>query len=165
MAEGFLQRATIESVFVPVDMSAAANAGDWISMENYKRAVFVLFGAAGTAGQDPVFTLEQATAAAGTGNKALTFTTIYSKVGTLTGVTAWTRTTQAAATSYTDAASAEAQKLIVVEVDASELDVNNGYKFVQLSIPDVGAASQLGCAFCILYEPRYPDSAIVSALS
>lgn len=163
--EGFLQKATIEAAFVPVDMSSAANAGDWVSLENYRKCVAVLFGAAGTAGDDPVFKLQQATAADGTGAKDLTFTVVYQKVGTLASTAAWTRTTQTAATSYTNAASAESQKIMVVEIDAAELDVDNGFTFIQLSVADVGTNAQLGCGFYIMLEPRYPQGAIASALS
>lgn len=166
MAEKFLQHATIESAFVPVDLATGANAGDWVSLENYERCVVVLFAEAGAAGEDPVFALNQATDAAGTGSKALTFTTIYEKVGTLTGVTSWTRTTQTAAGSYTNAASAETEKIIAVEVKADELDVDNGFKFLQLSVADTGAtAAQFGCGFYIMLEPRYPQAAVQSALS
>ncbi len=165
MAEKFLQHATIESAFVPVDMSTAANTGDWIGLEKYERAVAVLFGAAGTAGDDPAFKLQQAKDASGTGAKDLEFTTIHEKVGTLEGVTAWTRKRQAAATSYTNAASAESQKLIAVEVQADELDVDGGFTHIQLSVADVGDGAQLGCGFYILLEPRYPQPSVDSALA
>lgn len=165
MAEKFLQQATIEAAFVPVDMSAGANNGDWVSLENYERCVVVLFGAAGTAGDDPVFKLQQATAADGTGAKDLDFTVVYEKVGTLSSVTSWTRTEQAAATSYTNAASAEAQKLIAVEVKADELDVDNDFAFLQLSVADVGTNAQVGAGFYIMLDPRYPQASVDSALS
>lgn len=165
--EGFLQRATIEAAFVPIDMAGQANTGDWISLENYRRAAVVLFGAVGVAGDDPIFKLQQATASDGTGFKDLLFTVIYEKVGaTLAATAAWTRVTQTAATSYVNALSAEAQKLIVVDIDAAMLDVTNGFTFIQLSAADVGAGgAQIGCGFFILYEPRYPGGAAVSALS
>lgn len=165
MAEKFLQKATIEAAFVPVDMQAGANNGDWVSLENYERCVAVLFAAAGTAGDDPDFTLNQATSAAGAGSKPLNYTVVYEKVGTLASVTSWTRVTQAADEVYTNAASAEAQKIIAVEIQADELDVDNGFKFVQLAVPDVGSNAQLGCGFYIMLEPRYPQASVDSALA
>lgn len=154
MGSRFFQEANIVSAIVPVDLSTAANPGDWVSMANYNRVVAVLFKGIGTAGQDPVFTLEQATDATGAGHKALLFTTVYSKVGTQTGIAAFTKNTQAAATSYTDAASAEAQAIIAVEINAAELDVDGGFTHIQLSIPDVGGNAQLGCAFYLMLDPR-----------
>ena len=165
MAKKFLQHATIESAFVPVDMSTAANTGDWVGLGNYERVVAVLFGAVGTAGDDPAFRLQQATDASGTGAKDLEFTTIHEKVGTLTDVTAWTRKRQAAAPSYVNAASAESQKLIAVEVQADELDVDGGFTHIQLSVAEVGDNGQIGCGFYILLEPRYPQASVESALA
>lgn len=165
MSEKFLENATIEAAFVPVDMQDGANNGDWVSLENYKRCLVVLYKDAGTAGDDPVFKLQQATAADGTGAKDLDFTVVHQKVGTLSSVTSWTRTTQTAATSYTNAASAESEAIICVEIDAAMLDVDNSFKFIQLSVADVGTNAQLGCGFYILFDPRYPQSSPISALS
>jgi len=165
MSQKFFQEANIVSAFVPVDMQTAANDGDWVSLANYQRCVAVLFKAAGTAGQDPVFTLEQATTAAGGSSKALTFTTIYKKVGTQTGISSWTKTTQSAAGTYTDAVSAEAEAIIAVEISASDLDVDNGFDFVRLTIPDVGGAAQLGCAFYIMLDPRDSGQTMPSAIA
>ena len=166
MAEKFLQHATIESAIVPIDLAAGANAGDWVSFENYQRCVAVLICDAGASGEDPVFKLQQATAADGTGAKDLDFTVIYEKVGTLASVTGWTRVTQAANTEYTNAASGEAQNIIAVEVAADELDVDNGFQFLQLSVADTGnTTGKIGCGIYIMLEPRYPQAAVQSALS
>lgn len=160
-----LEGMDIVPAIIPVDLSGAANAGDWVNLRDYEGLIAVLFKGIGTAGQDPVFTLEQATAAAGTGAKALTFTRIRSKVGTLTAVGTWTLTTQTAAGTYTDAVSAEAEAVIAVVVRAAELDINNGFTWVRLSIPDVGAAAQLGCGFYILYGGRYKSASPLSAIA
>lgn len=165
MSEKFFQTANIVAAFVPVDMQAAANNGDWVSMKPYGRCVAVLFKAAGTAGEDPVFTLKQATDASGTGAKALNFTTIYSKVGTQTGIANFTRTTQAAANTYTDTVSAEAQAIIGVEIDGSDLDVDNGFTHVQLSIPDTGTNAQLGCGFYLMLDPRHEGASLPSPIA
>ena len=151
--------AGIESAFVPVDMQAAANPGDWISLTDYRSVIICLFGAAGTAGDDPVFTLTQATDNAATGEKALTFAVIHEKGGTLASVAAWTRQTQTAAGTYTNAASAEAQKLIIVRIDADELDVANDFTHVQLHIPDTGSNAALGCGFYLLGNPTHSVAA------
>lgn len=166
MAESFLQRAQIASAFVPVDMSSGANAGDWVQLGKvYDRCLAVLFKGAGTAGDDPVFKLQQATDNAGTGAKDIDFTAVYSKVGTLTasGQAEFTRNTQSAATSYTDAASAEAEAIIAVEIRAEELDLANGFEWIQLSVADVGTNAQLGCGFYVLFEARYEQEPMPGA--
>lgn len=159
MAGEFMEQATIVPLITPVDMQTGANTGDWFSLQNYERAVIVLYKGIGTAGQDPIFNLQQATSNGGT-PKNLTFTRIRSKVGVsggsflLSAVNDFTLHTQAAATSYTDTDSAEAEAMIVVEIKASDLDVQNGYDWIRLDIADVGGNAQLGCAFAILVNAR-----------
>lgn len=145
--------AQIVPAIMPVDLAGGANAGDWVSMENFERCAVVLFKAAGVAGDDPIFKLQQATAVAGTGAKDLLFTDIYKKQGAdLTAVGTFTKVTQAAATSYVDATSAELQAMYVVEITSDMLDVANRFDCIQLSVADVGAGgAQIGCAFYILY--------------
>ncbi len=156
----------IVSAFVPYDSNASSGgAGDWVSLKHYGKCLFVLFGAAGTAGDDPTITLEQATAVAGTGAKALNFTRIDSKVGTLTGVGQFTTTTQAATNTYVDTVSAEAQKIICIEVDAADLDVDNGFDCVRASIADTGSGgAQLICGLYILGAPRAATDPLPSAI-
>lgn len=164
MTSKFLEGNQLVAAIIPVDLGAAANDGDWFSMKNFRKALAVLFKAAGTAGQDPVFTLRQATDNTGSGAKALTFTTIYKKVGTQTGIAAFTKVTQAAANTYTDDVSAEAQAIMAVEILAEELDVANGFTHIQLQIPDIGAAAQIGCGFYIGLEPNYAGETSLSAI-
>ena len=39
MAEGFLQKNALVSAFVPVDLQAGDNNGDWVSLKNYDRCL------------------------------------------------------------------------------------------------------------------------------
>lgn len=151
-----LEVLNIGSVIAPVDLSTAANTGDWINVSKYHDFMLVLFKGVGTAGDDPTITIEQATAAAGTGNKALKFTTLYTKQDTaLTSVGTWTEVTQAAANTYTDATSAEDQALWAIPFNTDELDIDGGFTHVQASVGDVGTNAQIGCAFIILGTPKY----------
>jgi hypothetical protein len=160
----FAEQAQIISGFVPVNLATAANAGDWVSMKQFQRLVILFFAAAGTAGDDPTLTVEQASAVAGTGAKALTFTRIDTWQGAdLTAVGTPTTVAQTAANTYTDATSAEVQKIWVVEIDAADLDVDNGFDCVRGSIADVGTNAQIGCLLYLGLYSRYapPASAIV----
>lgn len=151
------------SAIVPVDLQTGANNGDWVCMKNYDRLTVIVFKGIGTAGDDPVLTMAQATDVAGTGVKALTFTRIWAKVGTQTGLGTFTLVTQAAASTYTDAVSAEAQALWMIEIEAGDLDRANGFDCVRFNIPDVGGNAQIGCALYLLRNSRYlpPLSAII----
>jgi len=153
--KSFFAGNNIASCFNPVDMQTAANTGDWISMKNHGRLVFVLFKGIGTAGDDPIFKLQQGQTSAGTNAKDLLFTTIFKKVGVLTAIGQFTKVTQAAATSYVDTDSAEAATIMAVEVLAEQLDSDGGFDHVQLSVADVGGNAQLGCAFVLALDPRH----------
>ena len=165
MTQRFFETANLVSAFVPVSLATAANTGDWVGLSDYQRCVVVLFKDAGTAGDDPIFNLQQATDNTGSGAKDLTFTVIYSKVGAQTGIANFTRNTQTAATSYTDATSAESESIIAVEVSAEDLDADNDFTHVRLDVADVGTNAQLGCAFYLMLDPRHASQTPPSAIA
>lgn len=146
--------------FPAVDLSTGANNGDWVSLENYKRVLIVFRSGVGTAGDDPTLTVRQATDAAGTSDKNLTFATIYRKQAatSLASTGQWTKTTQTAAATYTNTDAAEQSLIWCVDIMASDLDVANGFKFLRATVADVGGAAQPGDLLYLLYEPRYPDA-------
>lgn len=127
--------------FAPVNMATAANTGAWVSVKNATKLTAVLSKGAGTAGEDPTITLQQAKDSSGTGAKALNFTRIYERLGT---ATEYTRVDQTAANTYVNAASAEVAGIIQVSVDVHSLDVDNGFCYVRATIADVGAGAQIG---------------------
>jgi len=136
----FVEAAQVVVAFPPVDTQSGANNGDWVSMKNFDRLTVLFIKAAGVAGDDPVLTMKQATDVSGSGAKALNFTRVDSKVGVQTGIGSFTTNTQAAGNTYTDTVSAEAQGLFAIEIQASDLDVSNGFDCVQFSVPDTGSA-------------------------
>lgn len=150
--------------------------GDWVSIKNYDGCLVVFKKAAGTAGDDPSIKLEQATAVAGTGGKALTFNHIYHKIGAtaLTGVGTFTRVDLTTATDDLDLVSVNGVDLatdvnetqIVVNVRASDLDVDNSFDCLRLVIEgdDVGNAT-LASADYILYNCRFPGNPTPSAIA
>lgn len=161
-----VEQMQIASGFVPVDLQTAANEGDWVSLANYGHLAVVFFKAAGTAGDDPVLTLQQATDVAGSGAADLTFTTIHTKQGAaLTAVGQYTEVTQSAATSYTDATSAELQAIWIVEIQPEDLNRDDGFHCVRATVADVGGNAQLGCLLYLLSNPRYAGDELVSAIA
>lgn len=124
----FLETADIVPAFVPVDMQTAANNGQWVNMKHISKLIAVLFKAAGTAGDNPVFTLKQATDSSGTGAKALNFTRARTKIGAIGSTPQWTVATQSAGNTYTPT-SAASQALIAVEIQSSDLDTANGFGY------------------------------------
>lgn len=148
----------IVNAIVPVDLKTGENAGDYISFKNYRHCTVIITTAIGTAGQDPVISQFQAKTVAGGDEKALNITTVYEKIGetAVTAVGTFTKVTQTAAATYTNTDGAENVAVFVLEVDADDLDVANGFDCYRVHVADVGANDQLGCATYILSEPRYP---------
>ena len=154
--------------FAPVDLQTAANNGDYVSLANAGHVAVVFQSGLGTAGDDPTLTIQQASDNAGTGAKALNFTTIYRKQAatSLAATSAWTKTTQTAANTYTNATSAEQDALWVVEFDADQLDVDGGFDYIRATVADIGANPQPGVLLYILSELRHKTlpADVVSAL-
>jgi hypothetical protein len=145
--------------FPAVDLSAGANTGDWVSVRDYDRVAVVFISGVGTAGDDPTLTIQQAKDNAGTGAKALNFTTIYRKQAAtnLAAVTKWTKTTQSAANTYTNGTAAEESLIWWVEFRGSDLDVANGFDYVRATVADVGTNAQPGYLFYLLGRAAYPN--------
>lgn len=151
-----LERLQIASGFVPINMASGANAGDYVSLKDYGRVGVLFFKAAGTAGDDPTLTIQQAKDVSGTSVKALNFTDIYKKQGAaLTAIGQWTKVTQSAANTYTDATSAEVQAMWWVEFKAEDLDAANDFDCLIASVGDVGTNSQIGCLLYFGGDPKY----------
>lgn len=152
----FLQENQLAAGFVPVDMSAANNAGDWVTLKRYGRIIVLVFAAVGTAGQDPVLTFEQATSAAGANAKALNITEVYQKAGaSLLTVEEFTKVEFAATNVYTATGTAAQQKIIAAEIRGADLDVDGGFAWIRCSVADVGAAAQLGAMLYLATDAKY----------
>jgi hypothetical protein len=171
-----MESINIVSAFAPgTDINTDAE-GDWVSLKNYDGCLVVFHKAAGTAGDDPSIALNQATAVAGTGSKALTFNHIYHKIGAtaLSAIGTFTRVDLTTATADLDLVSVNSvdlltdvgETIIVVNVRASDLDVDNSFDCLQLVIEgdDIGNAT-LAAAYYILYNCRYPGTVPPSAIA
>ncbi len=150
----FLEQSMVVTGFPPASLTTA-RTGDVVSLKNYRRCTVYFHGAIGTAGDDPTITVLQGTDVAFGTNKALTFTTVFVKMDAthLTDTGQWTKVTQAAANTYTDATSAEQEKLWAIEFKAEDLDIQNGYDCIRASIGDVGTNSQIGALWYVLTDP------------
>lgn len=146
----------IVPAIMPVDLNDGANNGDWVSLKNFERCTVVVVASAGTAANDLTVTLNQATAVAGTGTKALSvIDSVATKQGAaLSAIAAWTEVTQTAAATYTNGTNGEEQLLYAIDVLAEQLDVANGFDCLQCSIAQVGAA-KIGCALYLLWPTTY----------
>lgn len=167
MNQHLLEKLQIAQGFLPVDMQTGANAGDWVSLKNYGRCAVVLFKAVGTAGDDPTITLSQATDVAGTDVKELNFTRVDKKQAAtnLLAVGTFTTVTQDAGNTFTHADLAEQAAIIVIDIKAEDLDIENGFDCIRASVADIGSNAQLGAMLYILHEPRYGSVPLPSAIA
>lgn len=144
---------------VPVDLQAAALNGLFFNLKNCDGLNAILVAAIGTAGDDPVISLEQAKDASGTDAKSLNIYKVDYKVGA-TGFNSTTDLWQNVSTidrdnpvvSYDSAAVDGAENALVLStyIRQTDLDIANDFTHVRLNCADVGANAQLGA---ILYIP------------
>ena len=146
---------------VPIDTTGAAVTGDYVSLKGYSHLTIVIVKGA-WAGGTPAVTLLQATDVSATGAKALSFSKQYAG----TALTNDTLTSNAVS-SDTFNLTATANEYHVIEVDASSLDVDNGFDCVRVGIASPGANADLICVVYILSGARYPQavSATPSAIA
>lgn len=159
-----LDKVDIVSGLVPIDLGSARSS-DVVTLKNYGRCAIVFFKEAGSASEDPTLTVLQAVSVAPSSTKALNFTDIYTKQGTLTSVGTWTKTTQAAGNTYTNTTASENEAIWVIDIQADSLDADNGYDCIQVTIADAGSTNQMGALLFVLHEPRYSKEGGLSAIA
>lgn len=149
-----LEQLQIVPAFPPVNLGTA-RTGDVVSLKNYRRCLVVLHKGIGPANDDVTLTILQGTDVAFATNKALNFTTVYTKedLTHLTDVGQWTKVTQAAGNTYTTLTSAETELMWAVEFKAEDLDIANGYDCIRASTNDVGTTTSIGTIWYILGDP------------
>lgn len=144
----FLEESIVKAAGVPVDMNAAAFAGERINLKHgCKVAIVCHMG--DSVGAAVNFTLKQHDAATAGTTKDLSVANVYfTKAGAATSFTKVEPTVAAAA--YNLAADFAAQEGIVVfEVLESDLDINNGFNHVSIIADDSGAAKLLSVLYVI----------------
>jgi hypothetical protein len=158
MATGVLsvQNAKVLWAAEPKNYTGAAITKKYVSLKNYRRLTIIIQTGAWAGGTAAV-TLAQATAVAGTGTKALSFSTQYNDEATSGTLVS----TAVASDTFTIGT---ANKVYVIEVDAEKLDVNNGFDCVSVDIASPGANADLYGVTYILSGTRYQQSTPPSAI-
>ena len=149
---------TVKAVWAnePKNYTGAAATKKWVSLKNYTNLTIVIITGAWAAGTAAV-TVEQATAVAGTGNKAVPFTDYWDDEA-LSGALV-----KKAAVSNTFNLTT-ALKMYVIEIDARMLDIAGGFDCVALTVASPGANADFYGAAYILHGSRYQGAAQPSAL-
>ena len=155
MNQHFLEKCQPAPGFVPVNMATGANTGKRFDMSTWHRCAIILFKGAGNAAEDPTITVLQHNAAADGTSKALNFTEVRHKTGTLASVAQFTTVTQAVGNTYTASALGDGQAIVVIDIKAEDLDTDGGFSYISADVADVGTNSQVGCIIYCPHEPRY----------
>ena len=153
--EAFLmEKVTLKQVTIPVDLNTAAVTGDRVAMKDFDRVSFVVSLGASTAATAS-FTLRQHNAATSGTSKDLSVANPYFvKAGAATVFTKVEPVANAAAYDLSTTYAANGG-VVVFEVLAEDLDVNNNFGWVSLDILDSNAA-KLGSVVAVASHGRGP---------
>lgn len=133
--------------------SVSSVTPDYVSLKNYQHVTVIISLKTATGAAAGAITLKQATAVAGTSEKALGFSYQWAN----TDVAAAETLTKTAVTSNTfnSAGVAGKQELYVIEVDSDALDVDNGFDCFRVALADMTATT--ATVTYVLSQPRFID--------
>ncbi|HDZ14487.1 hypothetical protein LCGC14_0646860 [marine sediment metagenome] len=147
-----------------LDTIASGGDGDSINMKGFHRCTFIC--TFGTLSGDAILTVNSGVTD-GAKNSALTFNHAVgtATIGTYTSATVAADILAANATSaaLTLTAASYLDKMLIVEVDASDMDLANDEEWLTLSLSNAGSS---GAADAVaVLEPRYTSNASGSGLA
>jgi len=151
MGSGLRQIDKVKFVEGLAPQTPSSSTPDYVSLKHYKHLTVVIQAKNATTVTGSAITLKQATDVAATSEKALSFAKMWADTDTGAGDTL----TETAVTSdtFTTGATNSKNYLYVIEVDASDLDADNGFDCVRLGTGNA-TASVLNVLY-ILSEPSY----------
>lgn len=129
----------------------SSSTPDYVSMKHYQHITVHILVDNATTVTGSAITLKQATAVAGTSEKALAFTKMWANIDIDAGDTL-TETAVASNTFTTDATDAKNLHYII-EVDAADLDIANGFDCIRAGTANATAA--VVAVYYQLSEPSY----------
>lgn len=161
------EEANIFVMVPPIDMGSGANAGiTRVNMSKYRHAEVIIVKDAGQAAEPVVVTLWQTNVGTGGTPKKLAIPRgVYVKFATnIEDATAFAKEANDGSTNthqYTSTTSIQKEAVITIPVNASDMDVNNGYVWLHANIADTGGAGAVGTCFILATDPQYepaPDA-------
>lgn len=145
----------VTTVVAAAGLLLTSTLGDtkYVSLKGYNRMQIVISIADGTTVTGSTITLKQATAVAGTSEKALAFTRMLSSADYPT--TALAETTVSSSTFTTQTVNSK-DSVFIIDVMASDLDVAGGFDCIRVDGTGHAATASRGCAVIYnLYGARY----------
>ena len=137
--------------FPPIDTTGAAQTANHVSLKGYDHCTIIINTGA-WAGGNAAVTVQQSTVVAGTDDKALGFSYMYTNDGAATTDTL-TKTAVTSNTFNVDTAAS----MYIIEIPASTLDTENNFDCIELNTASPGANADLISCTYILWNGRYKD--------
>lgn len=145
----------------PAALTSTAGDGDYISMKNFDHLTIVILVDNATTVTGGAVTLKQATAVAGTGEKALAFTKMWANVDT--GASDTLVETTVSSNTFTTATTDNKNLMYVIEVEATDLDTANGFDCIRIDVASM--ANAVGSVLYMAHAPAYNPAIAVSAIT
>jgi hypothetical protein len=145
------EQASLVQATSMVALTGAPGKGVYVSMKNYRRLTVIIDILNGATVTGTAVTAKQATAVAGTGEKALGFTRMLSNID-YAAATAMTETAVVSNTFTTDTTNGKRLRY-VFEIDSEDLDNANGFDCV--SIQGASGVNSTGLITYVLWGARF----------
>jgi hypothetical protein len=134
---------------------------DYVSLKNFERLTIVLAVDNATTVTGGVVTLKQDVSVAGSTEKALAFSTMYVNLDTAASDTLVE--TAVTNNTFTTLTTDNKNALYVIEIDAADLDVANGFDCVRVDV--LSMANAVGFVGYFLHGSRYAAPLAVPAIT
>jgi hypothetical protein len=136
---------------------------DYVSMKNYARCAIIILVDNATTVTGSAITLKQSTNVANSlsDEKAVAFTSVLANIDTAAGDTL--AATAVTSNTFTTLTTNNKNCLYVIDVEASMLDVTNGFDCLRVGTAD--AANTVLSVLYVLYPARYASPIAVSAIT
>lgn len=134
---------------------------DYVSLKGFKRCQIQVWVKNATTVTGSAITVKQATAVAGTGEKAVSFTTAYRNID-LAAADTLTAFTVSSDTFTTDSTNSK-NLLYVIEIKDTDLDINGGFDCIRAGTGDATAATVH--VVYNLYPMKYGYPSSISAIT
>ena len=143
-------------VLAAIGLLLTSTLGDtvYVSLKGFRRCQIIIGIADGTTVTGSTITLKQATAVAGTSEKALAFTRMLANVDH--GAARTMVETTVTSNTFTTQTTNSKDSLYIIDVDSDSLDVAGGFDCLRVDCTGHAATASRGCFVLYnLYGPRY----------